>query len=187
MRAITSWVLAGAGLILALASVSALSAGSVDLSGTWTLNLEESDFSLHREGDRDGRPDPYRLLHYVGDGPGEGHFELFPGGALQTLVIAQDEMAVTIDYGDGRSQVFHTDGRTTTLELDRGATIAMVASWHDGAFVVERQLLQGGLMTATYQLSGDGQRLYVTVRIEDDGLPESVESQRVYDSAGDSE
>ncbi len=157
--------------------VASLVAGEQpNFSGTWNLNEEESDQRPVRRR-RDGGGDSQS------DGSRRGQRRRGSGGlrGANTLVITQDASTVTFVRGD-HSRTLYTDGRVITREGERGS-LELRAFWQDDALVVERTFDDGRQITQTYALSEDGQRLYVTIRIEGDQLPQPVEFRRVYDAA----
>jgi hypothetical protein len=161
---------------------------AVDLSGAWTLNAEESDLPRDHMGRRhDGPPRP-RGRRGFGGGlhehlhEGEPPPEPRPEGAHE-LVIAQDETTLTITHGDAFTVTLYTDGRVVTEELPRGGVLETRAVWGEGALVVERTLDNGGLMITTYELSEDGQQLFVTTVMNPGRRDEPLDFRRVYDAA----
>ncbi len=179
------------------ANASLAASGQSDLSGSWVLNLEESDNPRERFGSREGRREGGRrrgMRRRRGDSQGaegaegvEGAGPRRGGGrrlrAGRQFEITQDDGSVTFSYGSygsGASRTLETDGQITTREL-RGREVQIRAFWSDGALVVERTGSEGGTFTQTYSLSDDGAQLFLTIRVEHDRLDEPIESQLVYD------
>lgn len=153
-----------------------LAEAPMDLSGTWLLNEEESD-----------RPGPVR------EGPRHGGTEFTPhapptppadGGGLpgaERLTVEQDEGEVTFTNGSGRSLTVVTDGSWRNVGGEHG-TLRIRAAWTSEALIVEREG-QRGLLTRTYELGDDGDRLLVSSRIENGPKGGPAEFTLVFDRA----
>lgn len=167
-----------------LGVATATSQDSADLTGTWELNLEESDRPLEEFRRRHGGGPPgggdgpaWRRPDLRPGGPGE---RSGPGGPGRTLLIRQTEDAVEFSGPRARSITLYTDGRTMTHEGPRGE-VRVRAHWEGDALIVE-QIVEGGPVgTRTYELSEDGNRLIVTIQIEAPRLSKTLEFRRIYD------
>ena len=165
------------------ANTSLAAAQNAGLSGTWQLNLEESDDPRERFGDgEEGRPGFGRRARRGAGGPRDPGAEGGPpgGGRRGELVIVQDESTVTITHGP-RSATLYTDGRTETREVRRGQVEA-TATYEKGAvLVIERSFSGGATMTRTFTLSDDERQLFVTHQIDIPERARSGEFRMVFD------
>lgn len=151
-----------------LAQLEAIQA-SVNLSGTWVLNEEESDKPgpQGRGGLPGGPPDP----------------PMGEGGpmAAERLTIEQLDGNVRLTDGSGRSRTLHPNGEWTTVGGESG-TLQVWAVWKEAALRVVIRSDRGEL-SRTYELGGDEDQLLITSRMEDGPLGRTVELTRVYDWA----
>lgn len=149
---------------------------SVDLSGTWVLNEEESD-----EPGPEGKGAGGRGKGGPPGGPPEP--PMGEGGPMATerLTIEQVDGHVTLTDGSDRSRALHPDGEWTTVGIDGGG-VQVRATWVEAGLRVEIRS-QRGELTRTYELGDGGDRLLITSRIEDGPRGRTVELTRVYDRA----
>lgn len=173
------------------AGLDATLAGSdnPDLSGSWRLNMEDSELPNARPGRRDPRrPDAGRHRRRRGVAPpngGEGGTRR-PGRRLaREFEITQTGSSVTFTGPRGRSVTYDTDGQPVTRDLGEGREIEIEATWSDGALVIRRTMPRGVTTTEIYSLSSDARQLFIDVRIEGGRLAEAIELRRVYDAIGE--
>ena len=175
------------------ANTSLAASDQSGLSGSWVLNLDESDDPRERFGSREDRPEGGRrrgMRRRRGDSQGaegaEGEGPRRGGGgglgAGRQFEITQDDGSVTFTRGNGLSRTLETDGQIVTREL-RGGEVEIRAFWSDGDLVIERTRSEGGTFTQTYSLSDDGTQLFLTIRAEHDRLDGPIEFRLVYDRA----
>ncbi len=151
------------------ASTTLSASQGTGISGTWTLNPEQS------EG-------PGGQMH-DGQGRRRGPRRRMGGGEL---VITQDESSVTFSGGGrgGRggsvTQTFPTDGSTVTRETARGQ-VEITASLDGDVLVMERSSSDGATATQSFTPSDDGQQLFVTNNMQHPDRDEVVEFRLVYD------
>lgn len=187
-------------LLAAGAEAAGTAAPPPDLSGTWTFNedytarlMESARARQPGFGPGGVRRVPGGAGRSPGDGmpppSGEGRTvgpREFRGGPSQVLETLGDELTITQSGGeitvvDGeRTRVLVTDGKKTWDESVPGESVR--SRWQDGDLVVEVAPKKGPKRTETWQLSSDGQRLFVTVTPKGRGAP-LIALRRVYDRA----
>ena len=183
-----------------------------DLTGKWQINREKSDNprDMMRRGDRGpgpggpGGPPPGGGGFPGGPPPGGGGF---PGGgdppsqeqiermrarmeegmrAAEALEILQSGVEITVnETGDEKTvhtQTYFTDGRKAERDTERGK-LETRAKWKGQKLVVEMKAQHGGTITRTYELASGGRQLYVTVKIENEGMPGAISVRSVYDKS----
>ncbi len=165
------------------ANASLAASDQSDLSGSWVLNLDESDDPREQFGSREDRLRRRRSgsLDAEGEGPRRGGGRRLRAG--RQFEITQDDGSVTFSYGsygNGLSRTLQTDGQIITRELS-GGEVEIRAFWSDGDLVVERTGSEGGTFTQTYSLSDDGAQLFLTIRVEHDRLDGPIELRLVYE------
>ncbi len=182
-----------------------------DLTGKWQINREKSDNprDMMRRGGRGpgsggpGGPPPGGGGFPGGPPPGGG----FPGGgdppsqeqmermrarmeegmrAAEALEISQRGVEITVnETGDEKTvhtQTYITDGRKAERDTERGK-LETRAKWKGQKLVVEMKTQHGGTITRTYELASGGRQLYVTVKIENEGMPGTISIRSVYDKS----
>lgn len=104
--------------------------------------------------------------------------------AAAALEIVQGGGELTVKEGadgeDASARTFYTDGRKSEQETPRGRA-EVKAKWKGAKLVVEIKPERGGKLTETYELAPSGSQLYVTTKVEDERMPQSVTIRRVYD------
>jgi hypothetical protein len=170
---------------------------TVDLSGKWQLNRDQSDKPQDRMrgmmGDRGGPGGAgggFPGGAQRGDSPragGEGQEGQRPRGRMmmpETLDISQHDNTVeVVESGAGggsRTRSFVANGEAVESDNGRGKSQTS-AQWEGKSLVVTTVRERGGRSTETYNLSEDGNQLFVTVKIESDRMPEPISFRRVYD------
>jgi hypothetical protein len=200
-RALLAGVLA---LLLALPAVAAARAqgkaktpAPADLSGVWILNPELSDDTrdeMHetmegRGGGSGGGPPPMSpgggRAGPPGGGPGAGG----PSGAdpqermralfepAEEIWVTQTPAEIEVDEVYGRLRRFRPNGRK--YKTDNG-TAEIQSEWKDGQLRVKTERGRGAKEVETWELSPDGRRLTVRLRLEGGRMPE-ITLTRVYD------
>ncbi len=180
-----------------------------DLTGKWQINREKSDNprDMMRRGARGpgsggpGGPPPGGGGFPGGPPPGGG----FPGGgdppsqeqmermrarmeegmrAAEALEISQSGVEITVnETGDEKTvhtQTYFTDGRKSEQGTERGK-LETRAKWKGQKLVIEMKMESGGTITRTYELASGGRQLYMTVKIENERMPEAISIRSVYD------
>ena len=181
------------GVLLASAS---LAAEQPDFSGTWKLNQELSDnprekmaesMSKGRRGEGGGRGGG-------GMGGGMRGGEGGRGGGragmqerfrerqerIQQFTIVHEDPTLQFRYADDSESVFYTDGRMTE-DLEAGLLEATVSWKKSKRLEIERESVQGGEISETYELSADGSQLFVKTKMEGSGRSPKITFERVYD------
>jgi hypothetical protein len=195
-------------VLLALACLLATSADafadskrSVDLSGSWVLQLDLSSpatspvlrggigarrgiggagmtapggaptSSTPRHTDEEMARMRERVRQIVDPGP--------------TLTIAHGRDAIVFTHGETVGQTFIPDGEKRTVKTTLG-DIESKARWAGDKLVVEGKLRDGLKTTRTWQLDTTAQRrtLVMTVRVDGGKLPAPVEGRYVYLETG---
>jgi len=104
--------------------------------------------------------------------------------AAEVLEIFQSRSEITVnETGDDRlvnTQTFYTDGRKTHQDSEYGK-LETNAKWRGNKLVVETKSQRGGEMTRTYELRSDGRELHVTLKIENETMPQTISIHSVYD------
>lgn len=155
-----------------------------DITGTWVINLEQSDQpgdQLARErpeGAPGGRP---------GAASGERRERMATGlaVALQNSVafrIEETDSTLTLTGAEGLERVFYPDGQDRQRRIEGLGYVRMKTRWKGDKLVVERELEVGVKVTEEFEMAEDGRQLFVTMKIS--GGARGVEFRRVYD-AGD--
>lgn len=164
------------------ASTSLAAAQDTGLSGSWQLNLEESDDPRERFGDREDGPRGFGRRGRRGAGPSGPGAEGGPPHGVRRgqLVIASDESTVTITRGRG-TRTFHTDGRTETRDGWRGQIRTTATYDQGGVLVIESSFGDAAKMTRTFTLSADGSQLFITHQINVPERDRSAEFRTVFD------
>jgi len=182
----------------------------LDLSGSWTLNADESEDlarvlqDMRAQGGRTGlQPQGGRP---PGGGPPSGMGGrrptggARPGGAaseaqLQAmqrtrqliqrsrmrLVVSQDDSTLTLVYGRGDSLRIDANGRKLEQDLGEDFKIENKGEWKGKEFVLERRVENGGKITERYFLSPERDRLHVITSVELGRMARPIEFHRVYD------
>jgi hypothetical protein len=106
--------------------------------------------------------------------------------AAEALEITQSGVEVTVnETGDERivhTQTYITDGSKAEKDAERGK-LETRAKWKGQKLVVEMKTEHGGTITRTYELASGGRQLYVTVKIENEGMPGAISIRSVYDKS----
>jgi hypothetical protein len=79
------------------------------------------------------------------------------------------------------TRTIYTDGRPSEQRFGLGDNGEGQAQWSDKKFTVETRTKRGPKLTETYELSPNGERLYVMVKIETESWPRPLLIRRVYD------
>ena len=184
-----------------------------NLTGKWQINREKSDNPRDKMRNRSGGgpgvggpdgPPPGGGGFPGGPPPGGGGF---PGGgnppsqeqmermrarmeegmrAAEALEITQSGAEVTVnETGDEKivhTQTYITDGSKAEKDTER-RKLETRAKWKGQKLVVEMKTEHGGTITRTYELASGGRQLYVTVKIENEGMPGAISIRSVYDKS----
>jgi len=167
---------------------------AADLAGTWTYNPRESDRPGQAMrgggmpmgggmGGRGGRPGA-RGMPPAGGQPGAG------GGpddvamaAAPRLVIAQTDSSITISRPNARALTLFFDGRAVWVTGRMpDEQVEMNARWRGKRLEVRRVVSDRRSIVESYELSSNGTKLYVRVRMPAlEGETRMPELRRVYD------
>lgn len=174
----------------AVTGSAALVQHPVDLSGTWKVNTDESDDPREVLGSRRGQgPRAGARGDSAGRGfrrPG-GRGGPRPGGRFGEgqqrrgeLTITQTDDSVILSHGGRRSITITPDGQTVTKEGRRGEH-QITGKWEGQVLVVVHSGPRGETMTRSFELSADGQQLFLTHKLEGGPIEEPVEFRIVFD------
>lgn len=169
--------------------VSACSGGSgiapehPDITGTWVINLEQSD----RPGDQMERRRPPGAPGQRPPGePGGERRERFQQGfalILQNSVafkISESDSTLTLVGAEGIERVLTPDGQDRVRRIEGLGNVTVKARWKGDKLVVERTLETGAKITETFELAAEGRQLHIELKIS--GGPRTIEFRRVYDA-----
>lgn len=105
--------------------------------------------------------------------------------APETLILAgEDEKSITINEGFNEivfTRTILTDGKARIGELSDGTRFLLTAAQEKDSLKVETVSPRGNKMIETYQLSNEGKKLTVTLRVETPESKELITLKRVYD------
>lgn len=175
---------ATAGLLAACSAGSGIVPEHPDMTGTWVVNLEESD----RPGDQVERERPPGApTRRPGTPPGERRegFQMGFAQLLQNSVafkIAEDDSTLTLTGAEGIRRVLHPDGQERERRIEGLGNVRVKTRWKGEKLIVERTLETGVRITEIFQLASAGRQLHIELRIS--GGRSNIEFRRVYD-AGD--
>ena len=181
-----------------------------DLTGNWQINREKSDNPREMMRRNDRGPDPGGPggpppggggfpggppsggggFPGGGDPPSQGQMERMRARmeegmrAAEALEISQSGVEITVnETGDEKTvhtQTYFTDGRKSEQGTERGK-LETKAKWKGQKLVIETKMERGGAITRTYELASGGRQLHVTVKIENERMPEAISIRSVYD------
>jgi hypothetical protein len=211
-----SWKTAGiitlfAGAMLGCGSATsgtggALAPEDLDLSGAWTLNLQESDNPAEmteqvgmtggrtgggRPSGGGGRPSGGRGGRGGMDGgaPNQGDQQrIMQTRRIATqpprrLVLEQVDSTITIRNGVGRTLMLRTNWKKVEQEIENDGRVEIKARWRGRDLQIERQVHRGGKVIQKYSLLSSGDRLLVETRLEVGRAAQPRVFHYVYDSA----
>lgn len=184
-------------LLLALLPAAGLAAGGqsvpADISGTWVINLEESDDpdrlvekAIRSVGGRARTEGKKGRGRYKG-GPEEQ--EIFDHLLYdETLRITQDGTEIHIVYLEGFERRFYTDGRGRTVSASGSSSgdgqDFSFGGWSGNTLNVEAKPRDGGWTRESYTLDPAQNRLHVTLTLKPLLFPVEVVANLVYDREG---
>lgn len=187
----------GKGLLLSLlltASIGALPSCSgsgsgpapehPDITGTWIVNMEESD----KPGDQMQRRRPAGAPPGRPGSGGERRERMQIGLAvlLQNSVafkIEEGDSTLTLTGAEGLTRTFYPDGQERERRIEGLGITQIKARWKGDKFVVERSLEGGVKITETFELAEGGRRLHIKLKVA--GGRGTIDFRRVYDAADD--
>lgn len=182
-----------AAVLLAGAVLAQAPGDPVDLTGTWVLNLEESDDpdrqiekairSVGGRADSDGKRGRGR---YKG-GPKEQ--EIFDHLLYdERIQIARNGPEIHMLYLEGFERRFFTDGRGRTVSASGSSSgdgqDFSFGGWNGNTLNVEAKPRDGGWTRESYTLDPTGNRITVHLTLKPLLFPVEVEANLVYDRAG---
>lgn len=156
-----------------------------DITGTWIVNLEESD----KPGDQMQRQRPAGAPPgRAGGGGGERRERMQIGLAvlLQNSVafkIEEGDSTLTLTGAEGLTRTFYPDGQERERRIEGLGIVQIKARWKGDKFVVERSLEGGAKITETFELAEGGRQLYIKLKVS--GGRRTINFRRVYDAADD--
>ena len=119
---------------------------------------------------------------------GSGGEDIAGNPKMQPLIHPSDSLSIDlknpeVDVTDDRFKklIFYTDGRQLPKKVDEDHP-EIAAHWNGSQLVSEEKGPLGGKMSRTFELSGDGRRLYETLNI-DHGKKSPLVIRYVYDVA----
>jgi hypothetical protein len=190
----TLWVLVAALAVSASPAEAASEPEKPSFSGTWQLNEDESDDPREKmqemRAKRGGMGGPGGGGSSMGGpgggmggrgGEGSGSGEVM-GQGLTRLEIRHEEPRLLVIDADDRDRTIYTDGRKVKRDSERGL-VEVQAKWKKDKLVVERKQGRGGTLKETYELSPNGDQLYVTTKMG--GRMGSMKFRRVYDAVSE--
>ena len=150
------------------------------LSGTWLINQEESETMREKIGEmlqqQDLNPRARSRWERV-QTRGRMSLQNQPFGRLK---IDHAEPRVAIEYRSGRLRELYTDGRELEPDEAVGET-AVTVTWQGPRLIVDAETVRGRV-TEFWDLSDDGERLFVTTQAEmGERFEGPVTFRRVYD------
>jgi hypothetical protein len=99
------------------------------------------------------------------------------------LVIDQTDTTVKVTGSSGYALAQYPlpNQANSKTNINRDASAAPSAQWNGNQLIVVSHNEHGGKSTRTYQLSPDGQQLYLTTRMENPRFNQPVTFRFVYD------
>ena len=101
------------------------------------------------------------------------------------LRIDYTEPEFWFGYADGYQRVFHTDGRTRTVEASdhyaNGGKDFAIAQWEGEVLYVEGRPRDGGFTLETYTVENNGKQLRAELELKPANFGAAVKVVRIYD------
>ena len=174
---------AAAALLAACSGASGIAPDHPDITGTWVINLEQSD----RPGDQMERERPRGAPSQRPPGePGGEQRERFQQGfalMLQNSVafkITESDTTLTLLGAEGIERVLRPDGQKRVQRIEGLGNVTVKTRWKGDRLVIERTLENGVKITETLELASEGRQLFLELKIS--GGPRTIEFRRVYDA-----
>ncbi|MGD8700754.1 MAG: hypothetical protein PVJ43_15765 [Gemmatimonadales bacterium] len=174
---------AAAVLLSACSGGSGIAPDHPDITGTWVINLEQSD----RPGDQMERQRPPGAPgQRPSGGPGGERRERFQQGfalMLQNSVafkITEADSTLTLVGAEGIERVLTPDGQERVRRIEGLGNVTVKTRWKGDKLVIERTLETGVKITETFELAAEGRQLHLELKIS--GGPRTIEFRRVYDA-----
>ena len=162
---------------------SAATPGHPDITGTWVVNLEQSD----KPGDLVQRERPQGAPGGREQGGGGERRERIQIGVailLRSSVafkVEETDSTLTLTGAEGITRTFHVDGQERERRIEGLGNVRVKARWRGEKLVIERNLEGGAKITEEFELAPDGRQLFVKMKIS--GGRRGLEFRRVYDAA----
>ncbi len=86
-----------------------------------------------------------------------------------------------MDDGVGRVRIFYLDGKKHNRQSPGGTKFETLSIRQGNRIIVDQKIKGGGRIIETYVLSVEGDRLFLTVRLEAKRLKEALTIRNVYD------
>lgn len=101
------------------------------------------------------------------------------------LMVEQNEQQITITNDTGKIRNLYPDGKKHKEKDSNGQSTTIKTHWKGDRLVAESRLGHSGLLTETYELSGDGKQLSVISSLDNPLLSTPLVIRRVYDRAAE--
>jgi hypothetical protein len=172
--------------LVACSGGSGIAPSHPDMTGTWVINLEQSD----RPGDQMERRRPPGAPGQRPPGePGGERRERFQQGfalLLQNSVafkISETDSTLTLAGAEGIERVLNPDGQERVRRIEGLGNVTVKTRWKGDKLVVERTLETGVKITETFELASEGRQLFLELKIS--GGPRTIDFRRVYDASAE--
>lgn len=106
-------------------------------------------------------------------------FVLYP----EELHIEESERELVLDHGGPRLRIYYLDGEEHERQMPNGTRLATTATRIGSQVDVFQETDDGAEVYETYLLSDDGERMTLTVRLEDEQLKAPLVIESVYTRA----
>lgn len=176
--------LAATVLVSACAGGSGIQPDHPNITGTWVINLEQSD----RPGDQMERRRPPGApgQHPPGEPGGERRERFQQGFALMlqnsvAFKISEGDSTLTLVGAEGIERVLIPDGKERVQRIEGLGNVTVKTRWKGEKLVVERTLETGAKISETFELASEGRQLHIELKII--GGPRTIEFRRVYDAS----
>jgi hypothetical protein len=169
-----------AGLLTFPLTLPAQEADRPDLSGNWTLNEPMSETMREKMTElmEEELANPRARARW--DRTRTRERARLSSAPFAGLSIEHEEPRVAIEYSGGRVRELFTDGRELEPDPQFGVE-GLTVSWEGARLIVDAETARGR-MTEFWEISEDGQRLFVTTSVE---MPQRFEDpvsfRRTYD------
>ena len=203
--------LAGLGLFILAAGSAVPAAGqTVSLSGTWKLNVKESDNPNEKlqaalekgptvvDGMREGRgrpstgagrldrPESGSSTAAAASAGGAAAMRSGPFGRVMRpsaqIIVVQTDTSIVISDDASLPVILYLDGRRVEEPLPGAESMVTTAKWKDGKLTVERKLGSTGSIREVFTMDPAKHRLTVEAKLTNAQLQASLEIRRVYDA-----
>lgn len=177
---------------LLLCCASFVSAQELSIAGSWRINETLSDdtdeaveAAILKAGGKVSR-NWFRKKEKGRYRGGPAEQEVYDRISYDPVLrIEIDGAECWLGYDDGFQRVFHTDGRSRSVEASdlyaNGAKDFAMGDWEGETLFVEGRPRDGGFTMETYSLIDDGARLRVELELKPANFGAAVRLTRIYD------